>query len=235
MRPSGSRASHMNSGESQLSSNPNGPHSSTLPTQLYPASTAGTRGPISRPRQSSQKPIRNNGQTGGRPTALAWPHRPPDAASGRSNGTGLIDGLAPSAALRGFGARFSRSRGLIPATPRLVDPLPNARGTALLRRPGVAGRGAPGFACGRKPPWRRNRGVFAGVYSDAITPPPRHRAGADHHREDTAMTTTPRLCLFASAALLAIAAGSSAQAQQSNMTFFVTSVGGGKGADLGGL
>jgi len=49
------------------------------------------------------------------------------------------------------------------------------------------------------------------------------------------MTTTPRLCLFASAALLAIAAGSSAQAQQSNMTFFVTSVGGGKGADLGGL
>lgn len=49
------------------------------------------------------------------------------------------------------------------------------------------------------------------------------------------MTTTPRLCLLASAALLAIAAGSSAQAQQSNMTFFVTSVGGGKGADLGGL
>jgi hypothetical protein len=49
------------------------------------------------------------------------------------------------------------------------------------------------------------------------------------------MTTTPRLCLLASAALLAIAAGSSAQAQQANMTFFVTSVGGGKGADLGGL
>ena len=49
------------------------------------------------------------------------------------------------------------------------------------------------------------------------------------------MITTPRLCLLASAALLAIAVGSSAQAQQSNMTFFVTSVGDGKGADLGGL
>src|SRR5438270_4085717 len=35
------------------------------------------------------------------------------------------------------------------------------------------------------------------------------------------------------ASLLAI--GGTAQAQQSNMTFFVTSVGSGKGADLGGL
>lgn len=49
------------------------------------------------------------------------------------------------------------------------------------------------------------------------------------------MTTTTRLCLLASAALLAVAAGSSAQAQQASMTFFVTSVGDGKGADLGGL
>lgn len=49
------------------------------------------------------------------------------------------------------------------------------------------------------------------------------------------MTTTPRLCLLASAALLALAAGSPAPAQQASMTFFVTSVGDGKGADLGGL
>jgi hypothetical protein len=39
---------------------------------------------------------------------------------------------------------------------------------------------------------------------------------------------------LSSVAMLGLAAGS-AQAQQSNMTFFVTSVGSGKGADLGGL
>ena len=49
------------------------------------------------------------------------------------------------------------------------------------------------------------------------------------------MITTPRLCLLASAAVLAVAASASAQAQQASMTFFVTSVGDGKGADLGGL
>jgi hypothetical protein len=50
------------------------------------------------------------------------------------------------------------------------------------------------------------------------------------------MTRTMRLSLAVSAALLAagIAAGASAQ-QQSPMTFFVTSVGKGNGADLGGL
>ena len=37
------------------------------------------------------------------------------------------------------------------------------------------------------------------------------------------------------AACLALLIGSSAQAQQANMSFFVTSVGPGKGADLGGL
>ncbi len=47
------------------------------------------------------------------------------------------------------------------------------------------------------------------------------------------MTTTLLRCLFASVALLALGAG--AQAQQAGMTFFVTSVGSGNGADLGGL
>jgi hypothetical protein len=43
-----------------------------------------------------------------------------------------------------------------------------------------------------------------------------------------------RLALFASVAIAAAGVGP-AQAQQSNMTFFVTSAGPGKGADLGGL
>ena len=47
------------------------------------------------------------------------------------------------------------------------------------------------------------------------------------------MTRTTRFCLFASVALLF--AGPAAQAQQANMTFFVTSVGLQKGGDLGGL
>ncbi len=47
------------------------------------------------------------------------------------------------------------------------------------------------------------------------------------------MRTTIRACLFASAAVLALGAG--AQAQRANMTFFVTSVGSGNGANLGGL
>ncbi len=50
------------------------------------------------------------------------------------------------------------------------------------------------------------------------------------------MTNTTRICMLAGVALLAIAAGAPAQAQQANnMTFFVTSNGPGKGADLGGL
>ena len=50
------------------------------------------------------------------------------------------------------------------------------------------------------------------------------------------MTTTMRVSMLASVALLAVAAGAPAQAQQANsMTFFVTSNGPGKGADLGGL
>jgi hypothetical protein len=48
--------------------------------------------------------------------------------------------------------------------------------------------------------------------------------------------TTIRVSMLASAALLAFAAVAPAQAQQANsMTFFVTSAGPGKGADLGGI
>jgi hypothetical protein len=49
------------------------------------------------------------------------------------------------------------------------------------------------------------------------------------------MKGVTRLCILASVALLPLAAASGAQAQQANMTFFVTSSGPGKGADLGGL
>ncbi len=50
------------------------------------------------------------------------------------------------------------------------------------------------------------------------------------------MNNTTRVCMLAGVALLAVAAGAPAQAQQANnMTFFVTSNGPGKGADLGGL
>jgi hypothetical protein len=48
------------------------------------------------------------------------------------------------------------------------------------------------------------------------------------------MSNTTRLPILASA-LLSIAMCVGAQAQQANMSFFVTSVGSGKGADLGGL
>src|SRR5262245_55538489 len=41
--------------------------------------------------------------------------------------------------------------------------------------------------------------------------------------------------MVGSIALLALSLGGVAQAQQSNMTFFVTSVGSGKGANFGGL
>src|ERR1700759_905172 len=47
---------------------------------------------------------------------------------------------------------------------------------------------------------------------------------------------TTRISMLAGVALLAVAAGTPAQAQQANnMTFFVTSSGEGKGADLGGI
>jgi hypothetical protein len=43
------------------------------------------------------------------------------------------------------------------------------------------------------------------------------------------------LSILASAAMLSVALPEGAQAQQANMSFFVTSTGSGKGADLGGL
>jgi hypothetical protein len=53
------------------------------------------------------------------------------------------------------------------------------------------------------------------------------------------MNTTTRVSVLASAAIMALGVTSGAQAQQAqqapNMTFFVTSAGPGKGADLGGL
>jgi len=48
------------------------------------------------------------------------------------------------------------------------------------------------------------------------------------------MTYSVRLAILASAALM-LACSAGAQAQQANMSFFVTSSGSGKGADLGGL
>jgi hypothetical protein len=50
------------------------------------------------------------------------------------------------------------------------------------------------------------------------------------------MALSMGVCLrFASAALVALGLPTVAQAQQGNMSFFVTSVGKGNGADLGGL
>ena len=49
------------------------------------------------------------------------------------------------------------------------------------------------------------------------------------------MTTKLKFTILASAALLTLAGAGVLQAQQNNMSFFVTSVGSGKGGDLGGL
>ena len=49
------------------------------------------------------------------------------------------------------------------------------------------------------------------------------------------MKATMRVSMLASVALLAIGASGPALAQQANMTFFITSVGSGKGGDLGGV
>jgi hypothetical protein len=49
------------------------------------------------------------------------------------------------------------------------------------------------------------------------------------------ITRTTRVSMLASVALLAAGLAVPAQAQQANMTFFVTSAGPGKGGDLGGL
>src|SRR5215469_14901091 len=57
---------------------------------------------------------------------------------------------------------------------------------------------------------------------------------ADDQQEDD-MNSTMRISAFALAASMVVGASSSAPAQQANMTFFVTSAGSGKGADLSGL
>ena len=44
-----------------------------------------------------------------------------------------------------------------------------------------------------------------------------------------------RTSIILTAILMSCGFGASANAQQANMTFFITSVGSGKGADLGGL
>ena len=49
------------------------------------------------------------------------------------------------------------------------------------------------------------------------------------------MNRTLRLSIFASAALVSLGWAGASQAQQNNMSFFITSVGSGKGGDLGGL
>ncbi|MET0683655.1 MAG: hypothetical protein ABWZ29_09975 [Casimicrobiaceae bacterium] len=49
------------------------------------------------------------------------------------------------------------------------------------------------------------------------------------------MKKSLKISIVASATVAALCAGGLAQAQQSSMTFFVTSAGSGKGADLGGL
>src|SRR5215469_13204091 len=57
---------------------------------------------------------------------------------------------------------------------------------------------------------------------------------ADNQQEDD-MSSKLRFSVFALAASMVVGASASAPAQQANMTFFVTSAGSGKGADLGGL
>src|SRR5258707_8017317 len=49
------------------------------------------------------------------------------------------------------------------------------------------------------------------------------------------MNVTMRFAMLAAAAVMVLPLGGSVEAQQNNLSFFVTSVGTGKGADLGGL
>jgi hypothetical protein len=52
---------------------------------------------------------------------------------------------------------------------------------------------------------------------------------------ENSMNTKLRLSILASAALLSLGWAGASRAQENNMTFFITSVGSGKGADLGGI
>jgi hypothetical protein len=54
-------------------------------------------------------------------------------------------------------------------------------------------------------------------------------------KEELEVKNTMRLTILASATLFAVGSAPGVQAQQTDMTFFVTSVGPGKGGDLGGL
>src|SRR6185295_7870153 len=56
-----------------------------------------------------------------------------------------------------------------------------------------------------------------------------------NHHGEFEMNKSKRICVVATAAVAALCAVGLAHAQQANMTFFVTSAGSGKGADLGGL
>jgi hypothetical protein len=59
---------------------------------------------------------------------------------------------------------------------------------------------------------------------------------ADNQKEEDSMNSTVRFSALALAAVMAVGASAVCSAQQAaNMTFFVTSAGSGKGADLGGL
>jgi hypothetical protein len=59
---------------------------------------------------------------------------------------------------------------------------------------------------------------------------------ADSQQEEDDMNSTMRFSALARAGFLAVGASAVSSAQQAaNMTFFVTSAGSGKGADLGGL
>src|SRR6478752_269373 len=54
-------------------------------------------------------------------------------------------------------------------------------------------------------------------------------------KENSTVNKTHRICMAAAATVAALCAAGAAQAQSADMTFFVTSAGSGKGADLGGL
>jgi hypothetical protein len=80
---------------------------------------------------------------------------------------------------------------------------------------------------------RRVAGLCWGIRVLRQRPAPRASQRAVDGRSE--MNIAMPLALLASAALLSLTPSGNIQAQQSNMTFFVTSVGPGKGGDLGGL
>src|SRR5687768_17805976 len=71
------------------------------------------------------------------------------------------------------------------------------------------------------------------LLTQKVYPPSQKRQPEKPSGRRKAMARIARVSLLASAALLAL--GTHLLAQQNAMTFFVTSVGIGKGADLGGL